>query len=308
MQSYTKHLICCLVAIVLLGRLDAQQTRSLDAGNAGSNYVWSNAFSTQIISINTPGNYAVTVTNSNGCSASDAIVITALATPVINLGTDQNLCEGQALTLSSGFPGAATVWSTGATSPSINVTATGAYTVQVTLITGCSDVDTVQINVHPNPVVDLGADTTLCEGLTLTLDAGNAGSAYVWSNGATTQAITASASDLYEVTVTNTFGCSASNDVAVSVVVCVGTEELALQDQVKVFPNPAGGKLFVQMDELLSNPAQLSVFNTAGQLVRSQQSISNQQTEIDLSAMPKGLYLLRVQSGVQVATFRVAVQ
>lgn len=288
--------------------LCAQQTRSLDAGNAGSNYVWSNAFSTQVILVNAPGNYAVTVTDSNGCSASDAIVITSLATPVIDLGADQNLCEGEALTLNSGFPGAATIWSTGATSPSINVTATGTYTVQVTLITGCSDVDTVQVNVNPNPVVDLGADTTLCEGLTLTLDAGNAGSAYLWSNGATMQTIPVNASDLYEVTVTNIFGCSASNDVAVSVVICVGTEELALQDQVKVFPNPTGGKLFVQMDEWLSAPAHLSVFNTAGQLVRTQQSIANQQTEIDLSAMPKGLYLLRLQSGVQVATFRVAVQ
>lgn len=284
------------------------QTRTLDAGNAGAQFAWSSLDSTQAITIGAPGNYVVVVTNDNGCSATDGITIFASATPHVNLGADKNLCEGQNLTLSSGFPGAATIWSTGATTPAIDVDSTGTYTVQVTLLTGCSDIDTVQVNVNPNPVVDLGADTTLCEGLTLTLVAGNPGSTYLWSTGAATPTIEVSETDLYEVTVTNTFGCSVASDVAVSSIVCVGTEEANLLSQVNVFPNPTSGKLFIRSSEALLSPMRISVFNTAGQLVLTQQSVSDQQSELDLSAMPKGLYLLRLQSGEKAATVRVAVQ
>lgn len=284
------------------------QSRTLDAGNAGAQFAWSNLATSQTITVSGAGNYVVTVTNTEGCTATDAVTIVAAATPNVNLGADRSICDGQSVTLASGFPGAATIWSTGATSPSIDVDSAGTYTVQVTLISGCSDIDTIQVQVNPNPVVDLGADTTLCEGLTLTLDAGNAGSTYSWSTGASTPTIEVSETDLYEVTVTNSFGCSASADVAVSTTICVGTEEANLLSQVTVFPNPTSGKLFIQNSEILTNPMHVSVFNTAGQLVLTQQSVRDQQSEIDLSAMPKGLYLLRLQSGEKVATVRVAVQ
>lgn len=49
---------------------------TLDAGNPGESYLWSTGATTQTIKANTTGTYSVTVTNSHGCSASDAIVVT----------------------------------------------------------------------------------------------------------------------------------------------------------------------------------------------------------------------------------------
>lgn len=57
-------------------------------------------------------------------------------------------------------------------------------------------------NFYAQPIVDLGADTSLCGG-SIVLNAGNAGSTYLWSTGATTQSITVSASDTFWVDVTN---------------------------------------------------------------------------------------------------------
>ncbi|MDQ2180898.1 hypothetical protein, partial [Marinifilum sp. D714] len=77
--------------------------------------------------------------------------------------------------------------------------------------------DDVDVTVHPNPVVDLGLDQETCAGGTITLDAGNPGSSYLWSNGATTQSVTVNASGNYSVVVTDANGCSATDDVNVTV-------------------------------------------------------------------------------------------
>ncbi|MDQ2180899.1 hypothetical protein, partial [Marinifilum sp. D714] len=77
--------------------------------------------------------------------------------------------------------------------------------------------DDVDVTVHPNPVVDLGLDQETCAGGTITLDADNPGSSYLWSNGATTQSVTVNASGNYSVVVTDANGCSATDDVNVTV-------------------------------------------------------------------------------------------
>jgi PKD repeat protein len=65
--------------------------------------------------------------------------------------------------------------------------------------------------------VDLGADTAICEGQTLTLDAANAGSDYLWSDASTNQTLDVTDSGDYSVIVTNTLGCSGTDTVHVTV-------------------------------------------------------------------------------------------
>ncbi|MBC7776556.1 MAG: choice-of-anchor I family protein [Phycisphaerae bacterium] len=129
--------------------LCAGQTLTLDAGNIGASYLWSNGETTQTIAANLAGAYTVNVTSPEGCVGSDAVTLVNAATPNVDLGNDITTCEGQAVTLSNGYPGAATIWSTGATSVNISVEASGTYSVQVTLVTGCSDTDTVRVTVLP---------------------------------------------------------------------------------------------------------------------------------------------------------------
>lgn len=65
------------------------------------------------------------------------------------------------------------------------------------------------------PVVALGNDTSICQGTVITLNAGNPGSSYLWSNNATTQSINVNNPGTYSVTVTNQGGCTGSDTIVV---------------------------------------------------------------------------------------------
>lgn len=261
---------------------------TLDAGNPGADVLWSNGADSSVISVETSGDYAVLVSLANGCSDSDTVSVTVL--PVSATTIDASACAGGFYDY-NGIP--------------IAAGQSQQFILQNTF--GCDSVVTVQVAANPLPVVDLGQDSTICVGQSLTLDAGNAGLNFNWSNGANTQTITVDSSDLYSVTVTNSFGCSASNDVAVSVVICTGTHEPAFEN-VSVFPNPTSGLVTVRFTELPAQTTHLSVINSVGQVVSAQQQIQDLATSIDLGNLPKGLYLLRLQSGTSVSTVSIIVQ
>ncbi|MFC2101936.1 PKD-like domain-containing protein [Bacteroidota bacterium] len=102
--------------------------------------------------------------------------------PVANLGADKIICPGTTTTLNAGPGFSSYLWSTGAITSSIVVGLPGSYWVKVTKY-GCEDYDTVQVSNYPIDALSLGPDTTICEGLTYTFDAGVcAGCSFVWSN------------------------------------------------------------------------------------------------------------------------------
>ncbi len=149
----------------------------------------------------TAGSYTVTLyaIDSLSCKTMDSthLYVVVLNPPVVNLGNDTMFCGAVNLQLNAGNPGLNYLWSTGATTQTIIATTPGNYWVKVD--NGfCNDVDSINISVLSLP--NLGNDTTLCQGNTVTLDAGNPGSTYLWNTGATTQTITANASGTYYVT------------------------------------------------------------------------------------------------------------
>ncbi|HPF89856.1 MAG TPA: hypothetical protein PLL57_04300, partial [Flavobacteriales bacterium] len=156
----------------------------LDATWPGASYAWSNGATTATITASTTGTYSVDVTL-NGCVASDAINVTVLSATAVDIGPDATICDGEQVTLDATTAGATYLWSTGATTPTIDVTTSGTYSVEV-FVGQCSVTDQATITVNTMPVVDLGGDVTLCAGEDIVLDATWPGASYAWSNGATT--------------------------------------------------------------------------------------------------------------------------
>jgi hypothetical protein len=189
---------------------------TLDAGNQGISYLWSTGATTQTISGVQPGTYGVTVTNANGCPATDQVVLGVGSTPTVNLGQAPILCQGQTVNLNAGNPGFNYLWSNGATTQSITVGQAGTYIVDVTdPATNCTGSDTILVS-QSFLNVNLGPDLTLCDGESATLDAGTGPTGYLWNGGATSQTITVNQSGTYSVQVTDALGCTATDQVIVT--------------------------------------------------------------------------------------------
>lgn len=192
----------------------------LDAtsSTSGVSYNWSNNATTPTLSVTSSNTYTVTVTSPNNCFVTDNIVVNFETVPMPNLGPDTIVCEGNAYLLNGFATGAATFqWSTGATSANLSVDTSGTYTVTAFSPIGCSGSDDVTITVEALPMPNLGADTTLCDGAMLTLDATATGAAtYAWSSGATTSSITVDSANTYTVTATTANGCSNSDNITVN--------------------------------------------------------------------------------------------
>ena len=144
-----------------------------------------------------------------------------IAPPTITAGGPTTFCSGGSVTLTSSS-GTSYLWSNGATTRSINVTASGNYTVKVTSPGGCqstSSATVVTVNSLPaTPTITAGGPTTFCTGGSVTLTS-SPGTSYLWSNGAGTSSITVSTAGSYNVRVTNGSGCQSSRSVATIITV-----------------------------------------------------------------------------------------
>src|SRR5690606_23870879 len=112
---------------------------------------------------------------------------------------------GGSVTLTSSSP-TGNIWSNGATTPSITVSAAGSFTVSVNngTCTTAPSVATV-VSITPGlttPTISASGATTFCQGGSVTLTSSSA-TGNIWSNGATTQSIIVSASGTYSVSVNN---------------------------------------------------------------------------------------------------------
>jgi len=279
-------------------------------------YDWSNAATTQTITVTTAGWYSVTKTDSAGaCSETDSVEV--IVPPVADLGpTTAELCAGATLTLDANVTGAFYNWNTGASTQTIDVTAPGGYAVTVVDSFGCLSTSGVSV-IDGTPVVTLGNDLILCADYMTTLDAGNAGSTYLWSTNETTQTINIDASTLtlgantYTVTVTSPGGCTASDDLIITVNPCTGVEEVSMGVAATLFPNPTNGVLNVAIEAVQPSALNIKVLNLQGQVMYNT-TVNNSSTaytvELDLEELAAGTYLVQFQNEDGVMTQRIIKQ
>lgn len=152
----------------------------------GNDFVWSNAETTQSITVTEAGTYSVTVTNFAGCSAtSEPVTIEVVAGPEaeITLLPDTVVCVGDTLYFNA-VGGDNYLWSTGETTSSIVVVATEDMTYSVEATNdGCDQVATDEVSVvvqeYPNAAFGYG-DTNLGEPVLFT-DSSTVPPIFSWS-------------------------------------------------------------------------------------------------------------------------------
>ncbi len=181
------------------------QSSTLSSGSYTS-YQWSTGSTSANISANTSGIYTVTVTDANGCTGSTTFNLTVNPNPSPAITGTTAFCQGANSTLSAGGGYTSYLWSTGAVTPTLNVTTGGTYSVTVTNAYGCSASASLPITVYSLPAPVINGPAGICPGASAALTTGSF-AAYVWSTGSNTQTINTNVPGTYAVTVTDANGC-----------------------------------------------------------------------------------------------------
>ncbi|MGV3504274.1 MAG: LamG-like jellyroll fold domain-containing protein [Adhaeribacter sp.] len=181
--------------------LCAGKTLLLSAGNPGLKYRWQDNTTAGTYQVTRAGTYWVDVESLSGCLTRDSIRVVYLTPPVVNLGKDTTLCQGQSLTLNRKLPGVKYLWQDGSTQESITITRPGKYWLRSSLDV-CSESDTLVVSYQTNPPLVMSGDTLMCRGGKLVLSASVPGATYRWQDGSTAPSFLVEQEGEYSVAVT----------------------------------------------------------------------------------------------------------
>ncbi|MBD3583515.1 Calx-beta domain-containing protein [Flavobacterium selenitireducens] len=269
--------------------------------SAATGNVWSNGATTQSITVSVSGTYSVSVNNGTCTSATSSTTTVTVnplpATPTISASGATTFCAGGNVVLTSSSS-TGNVWSNGATTQSITVSASGSYSVSVNNGT-CTSATSAATSVSVNAAPDAGVSQA--GGI---VTATQTGATYQWFTcadvelaGETDQTFIPAVVGDYYVVVSNG-DCTVTSE-------CISVTELNTRDfgknRFKLYPNPVNDILNIEYTETLT---QISIFNIVGQQVISK-NVSATSTQIDMSHLPAGTFLVKATSGSASQTFKV---
>ena len=191
---------------------------SATGGTGTIEILWSTGATTASIDNLSGGDYSVTVTDGNDCSASASYTLTAPAELLANVTTVDESVDGAMDGSASSAPTGGTtpytyLWSTGSTEASIDNLSGDSYTVTVTDAQNCTDVQTVVINSSAcDLTIVADVEPNACAGdntgrICLTVTGGQEPITYAWSDGDNSSCREDLLGDNYSVTVTDADSC-----------------------------------------------------------------------------------------------------
>ena len=265
------------------------------AGDA-LNYVWSNGYIGSVLIINTAGIYSVTMSN-GPCITQATTTVSFLPVPDVSLENDTTICEGASLTLNAGSF-AEYIWSNGSTSQTLTISTPDIYWVEVANSSGCTDIDSIEINMIYNAVSAFDFDEAF--GTSQFINTSQNAVDYIWDFGDGSPLST-------EINPTHTYPSLPLNEWYTTTLIAsnmCGSDtsnfELIIFDidgtdvnnDIRVFPNPTSGKFSIVGDNGGIN--EITLQNSLGQVIFNK-FVSNNPTEFDIEFLPDGIYFLSLK-------------
>ncbi|MEO8088131.1 MAG: T9SS type A sorting domain-containing protein, partial [Bacteroidota bacterium] len=287
-------------------------------------YVWSTGESTRSIAVKAAGTYWVRTGTTTCYSQSPNKVITMLtapSTPTISANGSTNIGSSGSVTLTS-TSASAYSWIDGTSTRSIVANTAGNYRVTVTGTNGCKSTSAPKLvtssTCTPPAVPTISSSSTtniLVNGFNITLTASNTTGGWLWSNGATTRAITVTTAGTYSVKAFSSGNCY-SISLPVTVLLIYRFREAGVSDvnnnlsDLVAFPNPSNGQFQVSFTCEKEQTCMVNIYDLSGRMVM-EKNISavtgNNLVEMNSTSLTSGMYLMRLSGDGINAQLRLSI-
>ena len=265
-------------------------------GTGGGDYAWSNSSSLSDASLSNPiatptatTTYTLTV-SSGACYDTDQITVTVNDNPTVTVGNDTSVCKGNPVTLSA-LGNGSYFWSSGSSTSTTTVIplSTTNYTVTVTNTNLCIATADVNVLVHIPvvPTINFLDDTLFSSNAT----------SYQWYlnsviiPGANNNYFVPLVNGSYSVVTIDGTECTATSNSYV--LTTVGLTQLENNgNTLTIYPNPTNDIINIKGNENTEN--EIFIYNVNGQVLLSKHFSNKNIEQVDLSALPRGIYFLKI--------------
>lgn len=209
-----------VIKVNITGAVSNTYTLAINSGTLGScaskDYTITTALNMFTAGVYNFKGYPVITGDAFHNNDTSTAVVTKSLTPMPSLGNDTLVCS-LPLLLNSHTTANTYLWNNNTGASTLNINTPGKYWVRATNSNGCKGSDTIRVTAGTLPITTLGPDTAYCQGSSIVLYAGNAGSTYLWSTGSTASSITVNTPGTYSLTVTHPSSCKTSDAVNITV-------------------------------------------------------------------------------------------
>ncbi|MGB0930864.1 MAG: T9SS type A sorting domain-containing protein [Chitinophagales bacterium] len=202
------------------------------------------------------------------------------------------------------------LWSNGTTETSISNLEAGIYGLQITTMNGTIEEYSFEVfapesfSIEVSSTPDMDAQGIGSAGIEII--EGQAPFSFQWSTGESTPTIEGKTSGVYNVTITDAFGCHQTAEVVIDAITDI--EGFAdLNKSFFLYPNPAKNQISLQWKTAFSENVELRVFNILGEKIHTftlDSTSMGTQTVLDISGFEAGVYLLQGSIGGEVFSKR----
>ncbi|MEO0341105.1 MAG: hypothetical protein AAF242_18065, partial [Bacteroidota bacterium] len=180
-------------------------------------FIWQENTRADSFLVTQPGFYQVRL-DSSGCSFRDTIQVSFKASPAVNLGPNQDFCEGDRISISNldHTAGINYIWSDNFSTQERLIDTEGLY-ILTGERNGCTSQDSILISRLETPSLNIGEDTTVCDGQSLQIQAESNASNFSirWQDGSTEDQLIVQSAGIYTATITAN-GCQNQDSIRVN--------------------------------------------------------------------------------------------
>ncbi len=293
-------------------------------GTPPYSYSWSNGVQTQLNNYLTANTYAVTVTDTKGCTT-----IRSFTVGFLGLGL-YLIANANPATCPEPNNGSATIaalsgngpyqyqWNTGASTNAIANLTAGNYLVTVTDANGCSAANTVTVQQENQEPVTIDVPSHQCTEEIYDYETTGLYQVYQWALDDPRDSIVGrddtpqiqvkwgvQGQKHLSVSMQDTLtGCSTALAFNVTVYVCVSGAATTALAGIKVFPNPFDQYIEIRSGDADLDGTSLQLFNSMGQLV-NKKDLRGASNVLDTKALAPGVYLVQLRNVRESATWKM---